>query len=274
MDVPGILRRWSAIEARAVHPPTKAGEGKSRMALRVENAADKAEVYVYDVIGDWGVSAMDIVGELRAVGNVPIDLHINSEGGSVFDGLAIYNALASHSKPITAYIDALAASAASFIAMAASRIVIAKNASMMIHDAIGLAYGNAADMRALADLLDESSDTIAEIYDDHAGNGVAHWRGLMKAETWYRGQAAVDAGLADEVAAAPKAKNAAPQRIAAYKPVAQETADPPRPSIFEGLGAEFRESASFSPKPTIEELLNEQLRQGSLAAAIGRGDGG
>src|SRR5690348_8855388 len=139
------------------------------MALKIENAADKAEVYLYDIIGDWGVSAGDVVAELRAIGDLPIDLHINSEGGSVFDGLAIYNALRNHSKPVTAYIDALAASAASFIAMAASRIVIAKNASMMIHDAIGFAYGNAADMRALAELLDESSNTIAEIYDDHAG---------------------------------------------------------------------------------------------------------
>lgn len=235
------------------------------MALRVENAADRAEVYVYDVIGDWGVSAGDIVAELRAIGDLPIDLHINSEGGSVFDGLAIYNALRNHSKPVTAYVDALAASAASFIAMAANHIVIAKNASMMIHDAIGFAFGNAADMRALADLLDESSETIAEIYDDHAGGGVSHWRDLMRAETWFRGQAAIDAGLADELAV-PRQKNELTPRIAAH--AGQQPGDTPSAPVIDFAEA-IKAARLESPAPAFHQLLalEEQPLSTSLKGA-------
>lgn len=252
MDVPSILSRYRAIQARTA--PTPAGAERGRMALRVENASDKAEVYVYDIIGEWGFSAGDMVAELRAIGDKPIDLHINSEGGSVFDGLAIYNALRNHSKPITGYVDALAASAASFIVMAAAHIVIQKNASMMIHDALGFAFGNAADMRALAELLDESSETIAEIYDDHAGGGVPHWRDLMKAETWFRGQAAVDAGLADEVAT-PKQKNQTTPRIAAQ--AASLNPEPNTAPVID-FAAAIRAARLEPATPSLQQLLETE----------------
>lgn len=173
---------------------------RSRLAWRIENVSrEAADVFLYDIIGEWGVTAGDFVAELRSLGNVAINLHINSEGGDVFDGLAIYQALKQHSAKVTAYIDALAASAASFIAMAADSIYIAKNASMFIHEAMGAAIGNAADMRKLAELLDDSSENIASIYAERAGGTTSSWREAMKAETWYRGQEAVDAGLADEL---------------------------------------------------------------------------
>ena len=87
------------------------------------------------------------------------------------------------------------------------KLVIAKTASMMIHDAFGLAIGNAADMRQMADLLDQQSDNIAGIYADRSGKPVAGWRDAMRAETWYVGQEAVDAGLADEATGGPAAEN-------------------------------------------------------------------
>jgi ATP-dependent protease ClpP protease subunit len=261
MDVPSILHRFASIQARSAPTAAKA----TRMGWKIENAAEKAEIYVYDYIGDWGVTAGDFVAELRGVGDLPIDLHINSEGGSVFDGLAIYNALRNHSQPVTAYVDALAASAASFIAMAASKVIIAKNASMMIHDAIGFAMGNAADMRALAELLDESSETIAELYDDHAGGGVSKWRDLMKAETWYRGQAAVDAGLADEVSVPPaKTKNAAVPRVAAQLQTPEPT------PITSGLGEALRAARLTTPAPSLQQLIEEHQRE-PLSAAFGKG---
>lgn len=266
MEIPTLLSKWSAIQARRA--PVASDSGQTRMALRIENAAGKAEVYIYDIIGDWGVSAGDVVAELRSIGDLPIDLHINSEGGSVFDGLAIYNALRNHSKPVTAYVDALAASAASFIAMAAGRIVIAKNASMMIHDAMGFAMGNAADLRSLADLLDESSETIAEIYDDRAGGGVSKWRDLMKAETWYRGQAAVDAGLADEVAVPKQGNQWA--RIAAQvaRPMNQGT-DDRSVVVGEAVVEALRAAKLTKPVPTLQQLLEEH--QGApLTAAVRR----
>jgi len=186
-----------------------------RTWYRIENvAADRAEVYLYDLIGEWGVTADDFVSELRGVNAGHVDLHINCEGGEVFDGLAIYESIRQHPANVTAYVDGLAASAASFIVQAADHIVMAKRARMMIHDAHGLTIGNAADMREMADLLDDLSDNIAAIYAERAGGTPAQWRQAMRGPngasdgTWYGAQEAVDAGLADEVAS--KADRAEP----------------------------------------------------------------
>jgi len=168
---------------------------------RIDNATDRAEIFIYGPIDDWdGVSANDFVQNLRTVTAKSIDLHINSPGGLVFDGVAIYSALRNHAAKVTSYVDGIAASAASFVAMAGDEVVMEKPAKMMIHDAGGLVLGNAKDMRQMADLLDELSDTIAEIYTDRAGGSVAKWRDAMRAETWYSAADAVKAGLADRVA--------------------------------------------------------------------------
>jgi ATP-dependent protease ClpP protease subunit len=171
---------------------------------RIENHnADTADLYIYDEIGYFGVTASDLLNELAAVTAGTINVRINSPGGDVFDGIAIYNALLSHPATVNTTVDSLAASAASFITMAGETITMSPHSQMMIHDAHGLAIGNAQDMRDLADLLDRQSDNIASIYADRAGGSIADWRTAMKAETWYSAAEAVDAGLADTVA--PKA---------------------------------------------------------------------
>lgn len=170
---------------------------------RVSAAAgtDRAEVFIYGPIDDWdGVSASQFVKDLKGITAKAIDLHINSPGGLVFDAVAIYSALRNHPATVDVTVDGIAASAASFVAQAGDTIAIEKPAKMMIHDAAGLVIGNAADMREFADLLDELSDTIAGIYADRAGGGVAKWRQAMQAETWYGAAEAVKAGLADRVA--------------------------------------------------------------------------
>lgn len=168
---------------------------------RIKDAgADRAEVMLYGPIDDWeGVSASQFVRDLRSVTASSIDLHINSPGGLVFDAVAIYSALRNHPATVDVTVDGIAASAASFVAMAGDTIAIEKPAKMMIHDAAGLVIGNAADMRDMADLLDELSNTIAGIYADRAGGSVDTWRTAMQAETWYSADAAVKAGLADQV---------------------------------------------------------------------------
>lgn len=169
--------------------------------FRVTNAGERAEILIYGPIDDWdGVSASSFVRELRGITAKNIDLHINSPGGLVFDAVAIYSALKNHPATVDVHVDGLAASAASFVAQAGDSITIEKPAKMMIHDANGLVLGNAADMREMADLLDELSDTIAGIYADRAGGTVAKWREAMRAETWYGAADAVKAGLADRVA--------------------------------------------------------------------------
>lgn len=159
-----------------------------------------ADVVIYDEIGYWGVTAADFMAELKAITANQISLRINSPGGEIFDGIAIYNTLRAHAAHVTAYVDSLAASIASVIAMAGDRIVMQPHSQLMIHDGSGLCIGNAADMRAMADLLDRQSDNIAAIYAERAGGTARQWRERMRAETWYSDREAVDAGLADEVA--------------------------------------------------------------------------
>jgi ATP-dependent protease ClpP protease subunit len=194
----------------------------TKLSWRVLNAtASTVDVDIFDVIGDpWGegTTGADFVKEMRALDpNAGVRLHINSPGGYVNDALAMFAAIQGHPGEVTAYVESQAASAASFVAMAADRVVIAKHAQIMIHDAHGLALGNAADMRALAAMLDEESDNIAAIYAGKTGEEPSVWRDRMRANggigSTYRGQAAVDIGLADEVGVA--SRNVVVGRIAA-----------------------------------------------------------
>lgn len=185
-------------------PKATLEQDSQRSWYRIENRADEdaVDLYIFDLVGktwDGGVSANDFVRELKDVTASVINLHLNSRGGDVFEGLAIYNALKQHDAEVNVSIEGLAASIASVVAMAGDTIIIAKNAQVMIHEAHAIAMGNAEDMKKMAALLDESSDNIASIYADRAGGTVASWRRQMKAETWLTGQKAVDAGLADEM---------------------------------------------------------------------------
>lgn len=165
---------------------------------RIENKAGANEVYIYDEIGGFGMTSGSFLNELRALeGDVAI--HLNSPGGDVFDGLAIYQALKNRAGETVVHVDGLAASIASVIAMGADRVVMAPKAQLMIHEGFTMAAGDAADMRKLADLLDKTSDNIASVYADKAGNTTEFWRNRMREETWYSADEALTAGLVDEV---------------------------------------------------------------------------
>lgn len=166
---------------------------------RITNDAGVAQVYIYDEIGYFGVTASDFVLDLQGIKTRTIQLHLNTPGGDVFDGIAIYNAIRDHPAEVNVTVDGLAASAGAFIAMAGNKVVMNRNSEMMIHDAHGLAMGNSADMRSLAELLDKTSDNIASIFADRAGGTVESWRKAMRDETWYSADEAVKAGLADEI---------------------------------------------------------------------------
>jgi ATP-dependent protease ClpP protease subunit len=195
------LKRMVALaeDLRAREVPPK--ESRARSWYRIEDrTSETAEVYIYEEIGMWGISSKDFVAELRGVKAKKIELHINSGGGSVFEGVAIYEALLDHPAHIVSIVDALAASAASFIAMAGEEIEIKKTARMMIHNASGGVLGTKKDMREHADLLDALDSMIAEIYADRAGGTIEEWAALMEAETWFNAQQAVDAKLANRIA--------------------------------------------------------------------------
>jgi ATP-dependent Clp endopeptidase proteolytic subunit ClpP len=167
----------------------------------IKAAADgsKATVRIYDEISLWGVSASTFVDEISALDVANLEVQINSPGGDVFDGLAIYNALRTHPAKVTTRVDGLAASAASLIAQAGDERVMLTSSQMMIHEAWGVAMGPAATMREFADLLDKQNDVLADLYARHGGQSAEHFKGLMSAETWMNADEAVEAGLADRV---------------------------------------------------------------------------
>ena len=164
----------------------------------IRNAADgMVEVLLYDEIGSWGVSAADFVKELLGIKAKTINLRINSPGGDVFDGVAIYNGLKNHPAAVHAIVDGLAASSASFITQAGDTVLMSAGATMMIHEPHGMTMGDAADHSKMAETLDKMGDTIASLYAGRAGGDETLWRSRMRAESWYRAQEAVDIGLAD-----------------------------------------------------------------------------
>lgn len=164
----------------------------------------RGEIWLYDPVGAsfWGdaISAKMFQKELTALGKVDaITLHVNSPGGDVFDGFAIYNQLKQHPAKITVSIDGLAASIASIIAMSGDTINIASNAMMMIHDPQGGAMGNSDEMRRVAALLDTVKGNLADTYVARTSNAKADIEAWMADETWLTADAAVERGFADAI---------------------------------------------------------------------------
>ena len=171
---------------------------KTWFTIRNAATADApAEISIHDEIGSWGVSAKDFLAQLHSIAAAtPITLSIHSPGGEVFDGLAIYHALKARGN-VTVRIEGLAASMASVIAMAGTRIEMPRNAFLMIHNPSGIAMGDAADMRQLADLLDKIKSSLVAAYRDRTKKTDEDIMDMMDAETWLTGEEAVEHGFAD-----------------------------------------------------------------------------
>ncbi len=171
-------------------------------------SGDTVDFYLYDII-DWlGADPQQFMQDLKEVSaNQTIRVRINSPGGSVFDGTALYNGLKQHEAKVETYIDGVAASIASVIAMAGDEIHIAENAYMMIHEPFSLVVGTAADMRKEADLLDKVGDTIVDTYAKRSGKNKNEIKQALQEETWLVGQEAIDFGLADYLAEESNAEN-------------------------------------------------------------------
>jgi ATP-dependent Clp endopeptidase proteolytic subunit ClpP len=195
-----VSAKWSALSA--VEQAASRGAAATRLATQIKAQADDGPtlMHIYDEIGWFGVWPADVAEALAGIKG-DLEVHMHSPGGNVFDGLAIYESLKQYPGTVSVVVDGLAASAASFIAMAAApgKLQMTPNSTMMIHDAWGLCAGNAADMTEMAGLLEETSDNIASIYAERSGLTAAEYRALMQAETWAVGQKAVDLRLADSV---------------------------------------------------------------------------
>jgi len=163
-------------------------------------AGESATLYIYDAIGFFGIEAEQLVQEIDQLDASEITLRINSPGGDVFDGVAIYNALKRHPATVHAKVDGLAASMASLIALAGDDVEIAEGAFFMIHKPWSMVLGDANEMRAEADLLDKIEATALSVYAKRSNMGEGEIRAAMEAETWYTAGEAVAAGFADTVA--------------------------------------------------------------------------
>lgn len=208
---------WIELVAQRRPPQPPAGMQPPENAkdwFRIENNADDADstdVYIYSSIGGWfGMWADEFIDELKAVTTSKISLRLNSPGGSVFDGIAIANAIRNHPATVTVYVDSLAASIASVIAMSGDRLVMMPQSQIMVHNASGACYGDATEMTKMADLLDKQSRNIAEAYAQHTGRPLAEWTQYMADETWFTAEEAVAVGLADEAMPMKAPKKEAP----------------------------------------------------------------
>lgn len=179
--------------------PNSSARAKGGYSILNATDDDTAVIRIYDEIWMFGVNASDFAQDLDAITAPKIRVEINSPGGDVFDGIAIYNALRAHPAHITTRVDGLAASAASLIVQAGDHRVMLSSAQMMIHNAWGITIGNADEHRAMAELLEQQDEVIAGIYASRSGGDKDEFRTLMTDETWLTDEQAVEKGLADEV---------------------------------------------------------------------------
>jgi ATP-dependent Clp protease protease subunit len=166
----------------------------------------EAEIMIYDAIGWPFNDAGDFVRALNDMKQSQITVRINSPGGDVFDAMAIYNALQAHGSKIVTRIEAMAASAASYVALAGKEVQAYKNAMMMIHEPWIMAFGNQYDLRDAADILDKISGNMVDIYAGNSNMGKREVKDMMKAETWMTAKEAKDKGFVDTVLDAKSAK--------------------------------------------------------------------
>lgn len=163
-------------------------------------SADVVDISIHDEIGLWGVTAADFMRELDQHKDVrSINLSVHSPGGSLLDGLAMYNKLKSHPAQVFAKVEGVAASAASFVLMAADHIAMPDNAFIMIHNAWGVGVGDAYELRDIADTMEKMQDSVISIYEKRTGLPREEIGEMMQAATWLTAEDAVNKGFADTI---------------------------------------------------------------------------
>ena len=189
------------------------------LGIRAAEGSSDNSISIYDVIGadPWtgnGMTAKRVSGALRAIGNKDVVVNINSPGGDLFEGIAIYNVLRAHEAKVTVRVMALAASAASVIAMAGDEVQIARTGFFMVHNAWVMAMGNRHDLKEVADWLEPFDQAMADLYAARTGMSVKEAAKLMDKETWIGGAEAVDLGFADNFVPADQVSEDAAARAA------------------------------------------------------------
>ena len=216
---------------------------------------DPAVLSIFDDIGAFGVSAKSFLNDLASAQGDSVRVEINSPGGDVFAGLAIYNGLRNSGKKVNVRVLGLAASAASLVAMAGDTIEMPENSFMMVHNPWGFAMGGASDMRDTADMLDKLGASLASTYAKRTGKSAEEITALLDAETWMSAAEAVDAGFATAVISEVPVKAAfdldrLPANVRAAYASAKASAPAPAPA----------------PAPTLADTIESQAAAADLSA--------
>lgn len=224
-------------------PKAKGQFWEVRPAVRAEAEPTATDLWVYDVIGDdWydsSLTAKELCQTIAAIDTAEIVLHLSSPGGSVSDGLAIYNALISHPAKVTSRVEGWTASMATIVALAGSTVEMYDNALFMIHNPLMVVAGNAASLREQADWLERVGGIMRTIYMSRCTKTEAELRFALEAETYLSADEALDWGFATDVVVA--------QQAAALRPAA---------GVVEALGLR----APTSTGRTISDANEAKLR--------------
>ncbi len=188
----------------------------------IQNKAggETAEIYIFDEIGTYGVTAQEFINDIKGLKGMPVNLRINSLGGDVFDGMAMYNVIKRREAKTTVYIEGIAASIATIIALGADEVVMAENSLFMIHNAWGGTMGEAKDMRKTADTLDKISGELTDIYRKKTGLSYEALQEMMSEETWLNAEEAYELGFVDVIS--DSIKVAAKYDVSKFKNITEE----------------------------------------------------
>ena len=184
------------------------------------NASEIADVYIFDEIGMYGITAQSFISDIKDLKDKPINLRINSLGGDVFDGMAIYNVIKKREQKTTVYIEGIAASIATIIALGADEVIMSENSLFMIHNAWGGSMGNASDLRKTAETLEKISGELTDIYVKKTGLAVERITEMMDEETWLNADEAYEMGFVDTVS--DSIKVAAKYDVSKFKNITSE----------------------------------------------------
>ncbi len=215
--------------------------------IRADVSGNDLHLYINDVIDSyWGANASALIASLAGQSDKTVHLHINSPGGDVFEARAMSAAIVAHQGKVVAHIDGVCASAATYLALAASEVRMTEGGLFMVHNSWTMAYGNKQDLRDSADLLDKIDSTISADYVRKTGASLEQVQAWMDATTWFTAQEALDAGFIDAIDPNTKQDSAANAswNLAAYPNAPQAKQTPPKPE----------------PDPDLTEQVQAQLQ--------------
>lgn len=223
---------------------------------------------IFDDIGGWGITSSLFASWLKEAGGAPVEVHINSYGGDVFEGIAIMNALRDYEAEVTVIVDGIAASAASYIAVGgADSLIMQESASLMVHDAWADVSGNSAEIRKQAEELERMSDVIAQIYADKSGTPAVEWREAMAEDAYFSAEEAVLVGLADEIRSGARVSNTTRTRMFnAMRFASRDQA--PEPALVRRARAKKEEGKTVGFLNSLAKELNAEGREDELKASL------